>query len=132
MAITLELPQDGRTRYFVGVYISDFGKKNHLEFSREQIDQAEVAFRVVDESIDDKARGVFGYVSFGITDGVPITPSILWHPSEFINYRLTVFSAPIDAPINYVRFWVRKGIRAEYRVQSKQFEWGLIPVITTP
>lgn len=130
MAITLALPQDGRTRYFIAVDITDFGIKNHLEFSKEQI--LEASFPKVDESIEDKARGVFGYVSFGITDGVPLIPTILWQPSKFINYRHSVFSAPVDAPINFVRFWTRKGVKARYRVQSKQFEWGLIPVVTTP
>lgn len=130
MAITLLLPQDGRTRYFIAVDIDEFGIKNHLEFSTEQI--IESAFVKIDETIEDKCRGVFGYVSFGITDNVPLIPTILWQPSEYINYKHTVFSAPIDGPINYVRFWTRKGVKAHYRVQSKQFEWGLIPVVTTP
>lgn len=107
------------TKVMIQVY--DEGISNHLEFCTE-----EVRMNLIYEynlPPEEKHRGVFGYVSFGLGgyklgDGSTELPR--WLPPVFINWGRNLIFAPVhkDFLPENLRIWMRKGVKAHVTVYT--------------
>lgn len=113
--VTIEIPKVGvtpRKVKFVRIEVTDAAKQPFLSNKLNWLEFPVAALTSnsgyeIDEVIDAKKRGVFGYVMWGYQrDDAPID----WLEGGFINWQYTIWKPPVDENPGFLRIWLRKGV----------------------
>ena len=106
--------------FFMGPIFTEVknpGNKSHEEFPVIKVQVAYGGAQNVNS--ENQVRGVYGYFCFGEER----LDHIMWHPPQFINYQRQVFFPPLPRLCNYLRMWVRAGVRIGWSDSVILLKW---------